>query len=95
MHAPYQLRIDINIHGRRIIGGVILSFLRETILPDTFHFKESKVESGTKERNKMADANHPELSLHCEVVKEGHPEGAGTENQPYLKRQPSACIIGH
>jgi hypothetical protein len=95
MHTPYQLRIDIDIHGRRIIDGVILSFLRETILPDTFHFTESKAESSTRERNKKADANHPELSLHCEVVKEGRPEGAGTENQPYLKRQPSARIVGH
>ena len=50
--------------------------------------------SSTNERNKNADANHLELSLLCEVVKEDHPEGAGTENQPYLKKQPSARIVG-
>lgn len=52
MHAPYQLRIDIDIHGRRVVDGVILSFLRKTVLPDTFDFTKSKAESSTKERNK-------------------------------------------
>jgi hypothetical protein len=38
MHAPYQLRIDIDVHGRRVVDGVILPFLGEMIFPDTFHF---------------------------------------------------------
>ena len=28
IHAPHQLRIDIDIHGRRVVDGVILPFLR-------------------------------------------------------------------
>jgi hypothetical protein len=84
MHAPYQRRIDIDIHGRGVVDSVILLFLREAIFSDTFDFMGSQAESGTKEKNKWEDADHLELSLLCEVVKEDHPEGAGTGSQPYL-----------
>lgn len=84
-HAPCQLRIDIDVHGRRVVNGVILPFTGKTIFPNTFHFRESKTESSAKKMDKMAETNHLEPSLICEVVKEGRPEGAGTESQPYLK----------
>jgi hypothetical protein len=84
MYAPYQLGVDIDIHGRAVIDSIIFLFLREAIFLDTFDFMESQAESGTKEKNKWTDADHLELSLLCEVVKEDHPEGAGTGSQPYL-----------
>ncbi len=93
MHTPHQLRIDIHFHGGRVVYGVILPLLRETVFPDTFHFMESKAQSSARERQ-GADANHLELSSLCEGWKGGRPEGARTESQPYLKRQPSVRSVG-
>lgn len=37
LRPPDKLRVDIDVHGGRVIDGVVLRFLRETVRADAFH----------------------------------------------------------
>jgi hypothetical protein len=37
VHPPDEVRVDIDVHGRRVIGGAVLRFLRELVTPDALH----------------------------------------------------------
>lgn len=37
MRSPDELRVDVDVHGRWVIGGVVLHFLRELEPPDALH----------------------------------------------------------
>jgi hypothetical protein len=37
MRPPRELRVNIDVHGRRIVGGVVFRFLKETVITNTIH----------------------------------------------------------
>jgi hypothetical protein len=49
VRAPDELRVDIDVHGGWIFGGVVLCFLRETVPADALHYHRSE-SSDTRKR---------------------------------------------
>ena len=44
-----ELWVDIDVHGRWVIDGVVLRFLRETVRADTFHCYDPKTQERRNE----------------------------------------------